>query len=187
LKSDMQDSMYKDAASKNNIVMFKSCYPANAIDPDVEGTGDPDSPVKTTANYKAAYNKLIGYFKANPDTLFVCVTAPPLVETTPNMFKEIVKRIIAPEKTVRAMGERARKFNNWLKDSESGWLAGYEGKNVVVFDYYDVLTRRGESNHALYPTKGGKDSHPNFEGNSLAAKEFIPFLNRSVKRLAAAN
>jgi hypothetical protein len=184
LKCDMQDSLYKDATSKNDIIMFKSCFPANAIDPDVKGPGDPNSPVQTISNYKAAYNELLGYFRLHPKTLFVCVTAPPLVESSPNRLKEFVKRFVAPEKTVKAMGERARGFNNWLKDTQDGWLAGYKESNVVVFDYYDVLTKHGKSNHALYPTKGGNDSHPSTEGNTIATREFVPFLNRAITRLA---
>jgi hypothetical protein len=185
LRCDRQDTFYKDTVVMNDIVMFKSCFPANAIDSEGKEPGDPDSTVQTTANYKAAYSKLLGYFRAHPNTLFVCVTAPPLVKSYPNRLKEIAKRIVAPEKTVEAIGDRARKFNNWLKDKESGWLAGYEGKNIVVFDYYDVLTKHGESNHALYPTNGGNDSHPSTEGNTIAAKKFIPFLNRAVNRFAA--
>jgi hypothetical protein len=184
LKCDMQDTKYKDTASKNDIVMFKSCYPANGIESDGKEPGNPDSREKSTANYKAAYNKIIGYFKAHPDTLFVCVTAPPLVDNSSGRLKEMVKKIIAPEKTAKAVGERARRFNNWLKDAEKGWLAGYDGKNVVVFDYYDVLTRHGESNHALYPTREGADSHPSVAGNSIAAQEFIPLLNKAANRFS---
>jgi hypothetical protein len=163
--------------------MFKSCYPANAIDPDTGSKGDPDSTVKTISNYKAAYNNLLEYFKTQPQTLFVCITAPPVVEKVPNHIKEIIKKLIAQEKTVKATGKRARQFNNWLKDTENGWLAEYHGKNVVVFDYYDVLTNNGKSNFARFPTKGGADSHPSAEGNTTAAREFVPFLNKAVERL----
>jgi len=52
----------------------------------------------------------------------------------------------------------------------------------VVFDYYDILTKKGKSNWAEYGSKGGTDSHPNSEGNKMAAQEFIDFLNRAVKR-----
>jgi len=182
IRSDRQDTLYQTVATRNDIIMFKSCFPTNGIESEGKAAGDPDSPEKTTANYKAAYAKLLGYFKSHPDTLFICVTAPPLVGNSSGGLKELVKKVIAPEKTVKAMGERARRFNNWLKDSEQGWLKGYEGKNVVVFDYYDVLTRHGESNHARYPTNGGNDSHPSAEGNAIATKEFVPFINKAVYR-----
>ncbi|NVN92410.1 MAG: hypothetical protein HXX11_17670, partial [Desulfuromonadales bacterium] len=171
----------------NDIIVFKSCFPNNAIESEGKEPGNPDSPLKTTANYKAAYIKLLGYFRTHPKTLFVCVTAPPLVESIPSRTKELLKNVIGSETSVKAVGERARKFNNWLKDAEKGWLAGYELKNVVVFDYYDILTRHGESNYLLYPTNGGNDSHPSADGNASAAREFIPFLNKSVNRLVGSN
>lgn len=70
LKCDMQDDSY-DGLSKNHIVMFKSCYPINWIESDGEEPGNPDSPSKTLANYKSAYNNLLKYFRKYPDTLFV--------------------------------------------------------------------------------------------------------------------
>jgi len=71
------------------------------------------------------------------------------------------------------MGKRARVFNNWLKD--------YDLKNVVVFDLYDILTGEGDSNWTKYPTRDGKNSHPNSEGNTKAATEFIDFINKAVR------
>ena len=185
LHTDLQDERYKDPSEKNDIIMFKSCFPNSEIVSEGKEPGDPDSPEKTTANYKAAYNKLLGYFKSRPDTLFLVVTAPPVVKNVPSRTKEFIKKMLGSGSTVQAVGERARRFNNWLKDTEKGWLARYEGKNVVVFDLYDVLTGHGKSNHALYPTKGGADSHPSSEGNDLAAREFVPFLNKAVARYYA--
>jgi hypothetical protein len=182
LRCDRQDTLYTDATVKNNIVIFKSCFPNSAIGSEGKAPGDPDSPVKTTANYKAAYSKLLSYFSANPDTLFVCVTAPPLVESVPSRSMEFIKKLIGSESTAKAIGERNRRFNNWLKDTENGWLAGYDQNNVVVFDYYDLLTSHGKSNYSLYPTNSGNDSHPSAEGNAIAARDFIPFLNKALNR-----
>jgi len=80
------------------------------------------------------------------------------------------------------MGRRARTFNKWLKDTDNGWLSSYNLKNVVIFDYYDILTKEGKSNWAEYPTKDGQDSHPSSEGNTIAAEKFVPFLNKAVRR-----
>lgn len=182
LRCNQQDDTYQEASVRNDIVMFKSCFPANAIESEGKEPGDPDSAVKTTANYKAAYTKLLSYFKAHPETLFVCITAPPLAE--PSGLKQYVKNLLWPAGSTQEMGARARRFNNWLKDADNGWLVGYEGTNVVVFDYYDLLTGTGKSNNAFYPTQGGTDSHPNAEGNSIAAREFVPFLNRAADRFA---
>lgn len=185
LRSDRQDELYKDASIKNEIVMFKSCYPNSQIVSEGKEPGDPDSPEKTIANYKAAYRNLLQYFRSHPDTLFVAVTAPPVVKNVPSRTKEFIKKLAGSESSVEAMGKRARNFNNWLKDSENGWLSGYEGKNVVVFDYYDMLTGKGQSDFLLYPTGGGSDSHPSTEGNSIAAHELTSLLNKSVNRFVA--
>ena len=75
----------------------------------------------------------------------------------------------------------AREFNNWLK-GQDGWLNGSKLTNVVVFDYYDILTDHGVSDLSAYPTGNGDDSHPSCEGNEKAAEAFVPFLNRAVRR-----
>jgi hypothetical protein len=75
----------------------------------------------------------------------------------------------------------ARQFNGWLAGSE-GWLKDSGLANVAVFDYYDILTDHGKSDLSLYPTGKGYDSHPSREGNQKAAEDFIPFLNRAVRR-----
>ena len=131
-----------------------------------------------------AYNSLLPIFEKYPDNLFVAVTAPPLVPPyeTNNPIKAFVKKMLVRYKDVPAIGMRARYFNNWLKDMESGWLSHYAMKNVVVFDYYDTLTNHGKSNWSEFPTGNGRDSHPSSEGNSKAAEEFVPFLNRAVHR-----
>lgn len=87
-------------------------------------------------------------------------------------------------RTSAKSGVLARDFNNWLSGSE-GWLKGYGGRNVVVFNYYDVLTDGGASNFSRYPTGDGSDSHPSREGNEKAAKAFVPFLNQAVRRWVA--
>lgn len=177
-----QDDFFNDG-TKNTIVMFKSCFPNSWIESDGTEPGDPDSCIQTTANYKATYNSLLEYFNKQPETLFIVVTAPPLAK--PNKMKEYIKRILGRSEggNIEKVGKRIRDFNNWLKDPEKGWLKNYKLKNVVVFDYYDILTGHGQSDWSMYPTQGGVDSHPSSEGNSLAAKEFVPFLNKSVHRM----
>ncbi len=177
-----QDEQFTDG-TVNRIVIFKSCFPNSWIDAE-EGTepGDPDSCEHTTANYKAAYNSLLAYFAARPDTLFVAFTAPPLVKPTLSI-KQRIKLLLGMMEPVEKVGMRARAFNNWLKDSKAGWLSGYAQKNVVVFDYYDVLTGHGRSDWSIYGSRDGKDSHPSSQGNRLAADEFVPFLNRAVHRM----
>jgi hypothetical protein len=175
-----QDEFFIDG-TKNRIVMFKSCYPNNRIDSDGVEPGNPDSCEQTTANFKAVYQSLLGYFSEQPDTLFVVITAPPLVQPRAGI-KSMIKSILRPERSIDKVGRRARNFNNWLKDVEQGWLKDYTQKNVVVFDYYDILTDYGRSNWSMYPN-GPSDSHPTSEGNAKAAREFVPFINKAVQRM----
>ncbi len=175
LKTDMQDQMYTDG-SVNNIVMFKSCFPNNNFEPDGSKKG------RTVQSAMEAYNSLLPYFREHPETLFVVITAPPLAHPleASNSLKVFIKKLLGRYKDVQTTGTCARRFNNRLKDSESGWLSKYDLNNVVVFDLYDILTKDGQSNWAGYPTQNGTDSHPSSEGNSIAAERFVPFLNKAV-------
>ena len=112
-----QDEFYTDDM-RNKIVIFKSCFPNSNIISEGTLPGDPDSCIQTTANYKAAYNTLLDYFTRQPDTLFVVVTAPPLVK--PSRIKDTVKGLLGRENTIDKVGQRVRAFNNWLKDADKG-------------------------------------------------------------------
>ncbi len=156
-----------DPRGENQIVMFKSCFPNSDLrgkptDPPARGNG------LTVGNAKAIYNKLLAYFATRPDKLFVAITAPPLQDGT--------------------HASNARAFNKWLVQD---WLDGYAGKNVAVFDFYNVLTgpnnhhrfRSGEINYITnqgkntlyYPSNG--DDHPSSAGNRRATEEYVPLLN----------
>ena len=167
LRTKMQDELLPND-HKNQIIMFKSCFPNNNFTSE-----------KVVQEAKDAYKKLPSIFKKYPDVLFVAVTAPPLV--SPNNPKNILKRFLGRWVPDKESGKRARTFNNWLKDIEKGWLANYPLRNVVVFDYYDILTKHGKSNWSEYGSKGGTDSHPNSAGNRIATDEFIPFINKAVR------
>ncbi len=185
LTCDQQDAFFTDE-TRNRIVLFKSCFPNNMLIADGTPTGDPDACDKTQANAQAVYRAILPYFEQHPETLFVVMTAPPLVK--PMQFKkdkiiELLKVITGRPDTLEKIGIRARFFNNWLKDVDRGWLKDYNHKNVVVFDYYDVLTEYGKSNWSLYPTNNGVDSHPSSEGNMTAARSLVLFLNKSVQRM----
>ena len=127
----------------NTIIMFKSCYPLSNITSDGTEPGDPFSSSLTLANYKAVfrhpsgagntysyggytYQPLEDVFAGNPDVLFIAVTAPANV----------------PSQTCNDWADRARTYNNWLK---TDWLDSYNAahpglNNVVVFDWFDILT-----------------------------------------------
>ncbi len=183
-----------DPGGENEIIMFKSCYPnsnlkGNPNDPPTTGDnplrGEPSwSSYHTVANAKGIYNDILEYFETQQDKLFVVVTAPPVQDDT--------------------YATNARAFNNWLVND---WLKDYPHHNVVVFDFYNVLTTNGGSstvndfgqdtgnhhrvsnNTIQHITDGDDDDnpnvleyptgddHPSMAGNQKATGEFVPLLN----------
>lgn len=155
----------------NEVIIIKSCFPNSAV------SGNPNDPARdegdqfTVSNYKFIYNDLLKYFGEHPEKLFIIVTAPPLLGTE--------------------YASNARAFNEWLRND---WLRenNYRLKNVVVFDFYNILTsenahhrhNNGNIEHLIdsgrntlrYPSSGG-DEHPSEEGSRKATREFVPFLN----------
>ena len=123
-----------DPGGENEIIMFKSCFPnshlgGNPDDPSTTGDNplrgqDAWSEYMTVANAKGIYNDILEYFATRQDKLFIVITAPPLVAND----------------TDAAHAANARAFNNWLVND---WLDDYPYHNVVVFDFYNVLTTNG--------------------------------------------
>lgn len=175
LRLHMQDEMLPDGMT-NEIVAFKSCFPNNQFVGRGEGQGDPDSCELTVANAQAAYRSLLPLFLQHPDVLYVAFTAPPLADPPPVGMKQKIKRWIKGEPEHFKL---AREFNDWMADAEGGWLAGYDLPNVVVFNYYDILTKFGQTDGSAYATKGGTNSHPSDSGNRKAAELFVPFLEKA--------
>jgi len=186
LKCDAQDSSFADGR-RNQIVMFKSCFPNNSFRSEGAAPGDPSGPELTVWNAKAAYTALLDELRKQPDVLFVCVTAPPIApgKKTLPLWRDLASRAKTMLKgshiDLAESGHLAREFNNWLCDT-GGWLKDYPLKNAVTFDYYDLLTDCGESDLCRYPTGDGGNSHPSSEGNQKAARAFVPFLNQAIHR-----
>ena len=181
LQCELQDTPLANG-ERNQIVAFKSCFPNNAFTREGTPPGNPSGPELTLWNAKAVYTALLAEFKKQPSVLFVCVTAPPLAPALPQAgWKRTIKKALGRDKEATDAGQLARQFNHWLA-SEDGWLNGYTGRNVAVFNYYQILTDGGESGLAAYPSGNGGDSHPNSKGNQRAAAEFVPFLNGAVQR-----
>jgi len=166
----------------NRIIMFKSCFPNSHVDAEGTEPGDPFSDTRALANYFAVYRHPVGpgntyehggytyeplrdIFAANPDTLFIAVTAPPL-------------HYLPWDDTDDDAAHRARQFNNWLKND---WLTNYVTttglNNVAVFDWFDILAYPDD--HATHPNRlraeyGGEDgdSHPNGDANAYSTTVF---------------
>lgn len=185
LRTSHQDEPLPSGAT-NDVVMFKSCYPANDYVGAGDPPGDPRSYERTVANAQASLRALLPMFRAHPEVLFVYLTPPPMPPRVGGVRLwrwpwERLRGRVYDEARVRRSGALARRFADWAV-APHGWLRGYEGRNVVAFDYYDVLTGHGRTNFSLYATDDGWDAHPSSEGQTLAAGELVPFLNRAVRR-----
>lgn len=158
----------KNPGGENRIIMFKSCFPNSNL-AGSPGDGPAAGSDLTVGAAKAVYNDLLSYFKTRPDKLFIAITAPPVQDGS--------------------HARNARAFNTWLTTE---WLKKYTGKNVAVFDFYNVLT--GSDNHhrltdntidyitdrgknTLYYASSRDDDHPSSSGNRKATAEFVPLLN----------
>lgn len=153
---------YEDENEVNQIIMFKSCYPASDITGEGTEPGDPEDSSKTIWNYKAAYNALLGIFRANNDTLFIPVTAPP---------RNVLDGAYTEERAARA-----REFNNWLVEE---WAPDYT--NIAVFDFFDVLADP-ETNGLREEYSSGSNSHPTADGNQASTDEFMEFIDPAIDR-----
>jgi hypothetical protein len=179
---DTQDRPYANGV-RNEIVVFKSCFPNNQFRARGTPPGNPGGLELTVWNAIATYTALLEEFKKQANTLFVCMTTPPLAPKTraEPPWKSMAKKVLGRSTSPTRSAPLARQFNSWLSSTE-GWLKNYPLRNVVVFDLYDLFTGFGQSDLCMYPTAGGYDSHPNREGNEKAAEAFAPFLNWAVDR-----
>lgn len=182
LACDFQDARHA-CGCRNNIVVFKSCFPNNKFQSEGRPPGNAAGPELTLWNARAAYTALLEEFQEYPEVLFICMTPPPLAPKPAllPLWKWLVKNALGRSERRVAGARLAREFNNWLSGSD-GWLKDSHPANVAVFDYYDILTDHGASNFSRYPTGDGFDSHPSREGNQKATAAFLPFLDRAVRR-----
>jgi len=181
-----QNDVMLPEGTVNRIVVFKSCYPNNRFRGEGSPPGNPEGPELTVWNAKATMAALLPELAKRKDTLFVYVTAPANVLKNPKVpaWKYVAKKVLGKPSDAELQKEQAdlaRGFNNWVK-APDGWLKGYPEKNVAVFDYYDVLTGKGESNFSINGSEGNTDNHPSREGNEKAAAELVPFLNQAARR-----
>ena len=186
LRTRFQDEVLPDDR-RNRVVLFETCFQSNWFTGPGQEPGNPAGPELTLANAKASLRALLPIFAQHQEVAFVHLTASP---TAPRLqgeprWKQLA-RIVAgrpsQQEALTRAADLSRQFNDWVA-SERGWLDGYPGRNVAVFDYYDLLTGNGQSNSLLYPGDGvGYDSHPSGEGQRRAAEALLPFLNRAVRR-----
>lgn len=175
-----------DPGGENDIIMIKSCYPSANIYTDNSTTflqmrGQAGNysvggqNVNTVSNVKALYNSLLEYYRTRTDKMFIISFTPPLLAASTTQERADNTRIVA----------------NWLVDE---WLqdAGWENKNVYVFDQFNVLTHinnrhtylNGQVTHHTDPASGNylvyprsaSDNHPSGAGHQKATADFVPLL-----------
>lgn len=157
-------------------MLFKSCYPNSYFQAEGAEPGNPNGPELTVSNAKASFRALLPLFEQHPKTLFVFITTPPIAGAVPNerLGKVLIKRILGrPSSAIRMKQQArlAREFHDWIV-APDGWLTAYPTGNVVIFDYYEVLTKHGTSLYLEYPSGDGRNSHPNSQGNSSVGTLF---------------
>jgi hypothetical protein len=181
LNVDQNDRAYPDGG-RNQIVIWKSCFPNNLLRKVGDPPGDPAGPALTIWNARSTLTAVLSELAKHPEVLFVYVTAPPVAEGSLRSSPwRRAARVLLGSPTPSRMAALARQFNSWVV-SPSGWLQDYPARNVAVFDYFDLLTDQGASDFSRYPTGKGADSHPSRAGNQRAAAAFGGFLNRAVRR-----
>ena len=126
----------------NQIAVFKSCFPNNSFRSEGTPPGDSNASELTVWNAKACYTALLDEFRKQPKFLFFCVTVPLVAPKTSvhPVRKMIAKKVLDWEPNLAASAplafisiNRLVGINGWLKDSAL--------TNVIMFDYYDILTR----------------------------------------------
>lgn len=166
------DVYYTNPAEFNQIVMFKSCYPASDIESAGTQPGDPHSTEKTIWNYKAAFTACSEIFEKYPHVLWVPLTSPP--------------RNRLENAYTTQTGLNACEFNDWLaNDFVTDYRARTGLNNIAVFDFFSVLAYPASDPN--YPgalrteyVKSGSDSHPNADGLLASTAAFLPFFNPAV-------
>jgi hypothetical protein len=184
LTCDHNDDFYA-GGQRNDVVVFKSCYPNNRFVAMGEAPGDPRGPELTVWNARATLTALLPELQKQPDTLFVFLSVPPQAPPPQvPLWKWAAKKALGKPAYADVLAREsalARQFNDWVV-SEDGWLAGYPLRNVVVFDLFGSLVAPDGSNLLGYPSGDGHDSHPGRAGNQKVAEELVPFINRAVRR-----
>ncbi len=160
LKFKNHPNVYYTDDRRNDIIMFKSCFPNSDISGEGSGSGDPTSRERTIANYRAAFEEIGKQFAKHPDRLIIYWTTPPLT----------------PASTTPEAAKRAREFNNWVTGE---YLSSYRQKtglnNFYVFDLYSILSDDSNVLRQEFRPEDATNSHPNEVANTTVARHFMEF------------
>lgn len=162
LKFKNHPNVYYEDGRRNDVIVFKSCYPNAYVESEGAGSGSPTDPGRTTQNYRAVFENLSKEFRKYPDKLFIYMTYPPLV----------------PAETNLDAAKRAREFNQWLiRDFQPRYHKETGLQNFYVFDLFDVLADKDNFLRSEYRSPSEHDSHPNVSGSREATLKFLEFFH----------
>ena len=154
-------NVYYTGGRRNDIVMFKSCFPNSDIDSDGSSPGKPLSKQRTIENYKAVFIGIGKELRKYPGTLFIYMTFPPLV----------------PAETSIENAARARAFNNWLIEvCLPDYYAQSGLNNFAIFDLFGALSDQDNFLRSAYRRSDPHDAHPNNLANHDVTHEFMQFI-----------
>ncbi|MCD6352058.1 MAG: hypothetical protein J7M26_08055 [Armatimonadetes bacterium] len=135
----------------HEVIAFKSCFPASAIDSDA-----------MLQQYKDWYLDMRDFFDQHPEKLFVVMSPPPLHRLS----------------TTMAQARRARDFANWLKSST--YLSGHPNVVCFdLFDmlaHPDDGSVDANMLRREYERDPWGDSHPNTQANQVVGAALAQFL-----------
>jgi hypothetical protein len=153
-----KDNAIKKILQNHDMIMMKSCFPANKImkDDHIKDVSNPHR--RSIYNYKRHYQSIAEVARRYPDKMFIIITTPPL----------------HPEVTTREEAIRAKQIADWLISNE--YLGNH--RNLLVFDLFSVLA--DEKTYMLQasfqPDEEGGNSHPNPVANMMAAPLLADFV-----------
>lgn len=142
------------------VILAKSCFPANAIQTDDQ-----------LERMKQDYLKIRLVIEQHPDRFFVLMTIPPL----------------NPRETTPEAADRARVLANWLASTEySKGLANLAVFDLFsALAENDPAAPGHNTLRSAY--QDGTDSHPNRQGSQDAAKALAAFIDEKVSAYRAAH
>jgi hypothetical protein len=139
---------------QHEVIIFKSCFPANDINSD-----------EKLAAYQDYYRQIAAFTDRHPEKLFIALTIPPLNPSSTN-----------PE-----IAARARVFANWLKSDE--YRNGHTNLYTFdLYDLLaEPNPAAPDANMLRTAYRDEDDSHPNQLANETVAPIFVAFVVQSIE------
>ena len=158
------EATFAELTQNYDVIIMKHCYPSSGVLPDT-GSADPASSRQSLENYKAVYRLLRDKFDANPDTLFILWTLPPL------------HRLVEPSQGDKdSNAARATEFSTWM---QTDFLTeGGEHPNIRIFDFRGLVVDPADNflKYEYERSHDGSDSHPDDAANNDAGPKFAQFI-----------